>query len=141
MGRLINQNSSYNDHIIVGREYQYDPIGQLTNINSQTSLIGKDNTVQQHTRNHHYQYDAIGRLTEHKLAAQNTSIIEQFAFDPAGNRVSAHGSNVDINKKTQAAQCKPQGRPTELIIQGKRIRYTYDSDGRVVHKTITVVVN
>ncbi|MBE0408023.1 MULTISPECIES: hypothetical protein [unclassified Psychrobacter] len=62
MGRLINQNSSYNDHIVVGRQYQYDLIGQLTDINSKTSLTGKDNIVQQHTRNHHYQYDAIGRF-------------------------------------------------------------------------------
>ena len=133
MGRLINQNSSIGDHIIVGRQYQYDPIGQLTDINSQTSLTGKDNTVQQHTRNHHYQYDTIGRLTQHKLASQNTSIIEQFAFDPAGNRVSAHSSRVDeTNKQTQTAKRKPQGHPTELITQGKRVRYTYDSDGIVI---------
>jgi len=95
MGRLINQNSSDNDHIVVGRQYQYDTIGQLTDINSQTSFIGKDHTVQQHTRNHHYQYDAIGRLTQHKLAGSSTNIIEQFAFDPAGNRVSTHNSRVE----------------------------------------------
>ena len=142
MGRLINQNSSYNDHIVVRRAYQYDTIGQLTDINSQASLIGKDNTVQQHTRNHHYQYDAIGRLTQHKLAGSNTNIIEQFAFDPAGNRASTHSSRVEgTNKQAQTATPKPQGRPTELISQGKRVRYTYDSDGRVVHKTIAANTN
>ncbi|MGB5854635.1 MAG: RHS repeat-associated core domain-containing protein, partial [Oceanisphaera sp.] len=113
-------------------------IGQLTDINSQASLIGKDNTVQQHIRNHHYQYDAIGRLTQHKLAGSNTSIIEQFAFDPAGNRVSTHNSRIeDTNKQTQTATRKPQGRPTELISQGKHVRYSYDSHGRVINKTTT----
>ncbi|MGP9513288.1 hypothetical protein ACT3RN_11935 [Psychrobacter sp. AOP5-GZ1-6] len=137
MGRLINQNSSDNDHIVVGRQYQYDTIGQLTDINSQASLIGKDHTVQQHTRNHHYQYDATGRLTQHKLAGSNISITEQFAFDPAGNRVSTHSSRVeDANKQAQTATAKLQGRPTELTSQGKHVRYTYDNDGRVVHKTI-----
>lgn len=137
MGRLINQNSSYSDQIVVGRQYQYDPIGQLTDINSQTSLIGKDHTVQQHTRNHHYQYDTTGRLTQHKLAGSKTSIIEQFTFDPAGNRVSTHNHRVeDTNKQTQTAIPKHQGRPTELITLGKRVRYSYDSNGRVINKTI-----
>ena len=114
-----------------------DPSIKLTDISNQTSLIGKDNTVQQHTRNHHYQYDAMGRLTQHKLAGSNTSIIEQFAFDLAGNLVSTHSSRVeDTNKQAQTATRKPQGRPTELTSQGKRVSYTYDSDGRVVHKTI-----
>lgn len=119
----------------------YDPIGQLTDINSQTSLTGKDNKAQQHTRNHQYQYDAIGRLTQHKLAGQNTNIIEQFAFDPAGNRVSDRGSSIETNKQPQAAQYKSQGRPSELTSQGKRVRYTYDSDGRVSRKTITTNPN
>ena len=40
MGRLINQNSSYNDRIVVGRRYQYGLIGQLTDINSQACVDG-----------------------------------------------------------------------------------------------------
>ena len=45
-------------------------------------------------------------------------------------RVLVPSTNIETNTNVQ-------GRPTELIFQAKRVRYRYDSNGRVVHKSIT----
>ena len=129
MGRLTKQTSSSQDHLVIQRQYNYDPIGQLTDINGHTALTDFENQLtQQHTRNHHYQYDAVGRLTQHSMinGQNNTNMTEHFAFDPASNRIPVKTADTD----------QVMGRPTELTSQNKRIRYTYDNDGRVVNKTI-----
>ena len=87
---------------------------------------------------HQYQYDAQGRLTEHKLTdyQNHSDITEVFAFDPASNRVP-----VKIADDTTDNTRIDHGRPRELIQNNQRIRYTYDSHGRVLYKTTEAVNN
>ncbi|WP_348549787.1 RHS repeat-associated core domain-containing protein [Psychrobacter sp. KFRI-CH2-11] len=95
------------------------------------------------TRNHQYQYDAQGRLTEHKLTdyQNQTGITEMFTFDPASNRVPVKVVDT-ADKTTQTDTPKSeQGRPRELIQNNQRIRYTYDSHGRVLYKTTEAANN
>ena len=88
--------------------------------------------------NHQCQYDKIGRLTEHKLTdyQNHNGITEIFAFDPASNRVPVKIAD-DTTDKTQSNH----GRPRELIQNNQRIRYTYDSHGRVLYKTLEAIDN
>ena len=144
MGRLTKQHSlnhnSINEHLTIQRDYNYDALGQLTHLSGHSVLsnqANQQNTANQNqqsqfTRNHQYQYDAQGRLTEHKLTdyQNHTGITEVFAFDPASNRVPVKIAN-DTTDKTQS----DHGRPRELVQNGQRIRYTYDSHGRVLYKT------
>ncbi|WP_201613319.1 hypothetical protein, partial [Psychrobacter immobilis] len=71
-------------------------------------------------------------MTEHKLTdyQNHNGITEIFAFDPASNRVPVKIAD-DTTDKTQSNH----GRPRELIQNNQRIRYTYDSHGRVLYKT------
>lgn len=152
MGRLIKQYSSSDAHITIQRDYHYDVLGQLTHLSGHSVLGSNKRTEQntaiqnqqsQFTRNHQYQYDTQGRLIEHKLTdyQNHTGITEVFAFDPASNRVpvklKTEYDNNDLLAKVHTA--KDQGRPRELIQDGKRIRYTYDSHGRVLYKTIEAI--
>ncbi|MGO3642445.1 MAG: hypothetical protein ACTJFK_10825, partial [Psychrobacter sp.] len=57
-----------------------------------------------------------------------------FAFDPASNRVPIKIAD-DTTEKTQI----DYGRPRELIQNNQRTRYTYDSHGRVLYKTVEPV--
>ena len=148
MGRLTKQHSlnhnSSNEHLTIQRDYNYDALGQLTHLSGHSVLSHKtnqQNTVNQNqqsqfTRNHQYQYDAQGRLTEHKLTdyQNHTGITEVFAFDPASNRVPVKVAD-DTTDKTKSNH----GRPRDLIQNGKRIRYTYDTHGRVLYKTTEAV--
>ena len=141
MGRLIRQYSKNDEHLTIQRDYHYDALGQLAHL-SGYSLLGSNKKTQQNTvnqnqksqftRNHEYQYDVQGRLTEHKLTdyQNHTGITEVFAFDPASNRVP-----VKVTDDTTGNTKIDHGRPRELIQNGKRIRYTYDSHGRVLYKT------
>ena len=147
MGRRIKQQSKTysthydskysraDEHITIQRDYHYDALGQLTHLSGH-SVLNQSNKNQnqknQFTRNHQYQYDVQGRLTEHKLTdyQNQTGITEVFAFDPASNRVPVKVAD-DTTDNTQINH----GRPRELIQNGKRIRYTYDSHGRVLYKT------
>ena len=146
MGRLIKQYSKINEHITIQRDYNYDALGQLTHISGHSVLAQNTKRTQQNrnqqqnqfTRNHQYQYDAQGRLTEHKLTdyQNHTGITEVFAFDPASNRVPVKVAD-DTTDNTKI----DHGRPRELIQNGKRIRYTYDSHGRVLYKTLEALNN
>ncbi len=150
MGRLTTQQSNRDQHLTIQRDYHYDALGQLTHLsghsvinqgnkNTQPSL----NTQTSFKRNHQYQYDAQGRLTEHKLTdyQNHTGITEVFAFDPASNRVPVKaGDNADKITQTDTPKSE-QGRPRELIQNNQRIRYTYDSHGRVLYKTTEVANN
>ncbi|MGP5494964.1 RHS repeat-associated core domain-containing protein [Psychrobacter celer] len=136
--------SRIDEHITIQRDYNYDALGQLTHLSGH-SLLGSTKRTQknivnqnQFTRNHQYQYDAQGRLTEHKLTdyQNHTGITEMFAFDPASNRVPVRVAD-DTTDNTQIEH----GRPRELIQNGKRIRYTYDSHGRVLYKTLEALNN
>ena len=142
MGRLIKQYSSSDAHITIQRDYHYDVLGQLTHLSGHSVLDTNKKTKQntrnnqqqnQFARNHQYQYDTQGRLTEHKLTdyQNHTGITELFAFDPSSNRVPVRVVD-DTTDNTQI----DHGRPRELIQNGQRIRYTYDSHGRVLYKTI-----
>ena len=147
MGRLTKQHSAKHSanhkHLTVERHYNYDVLGQLTHLSGRSVLQSDDRNQpnashQQHTftRNHQYQYDNIGRLTEHKLTdyQYQSGITEVFAFDPASNRVPVKAA--DNTNKAQTDTLKNEhGRPRELIQNGQRIRYTYDSHGRVLYKT------
>lgn len=156
MGRLTKQRSktyrtnhdskysTTHEHITIARDYHYDALGQLTHLSGH-SLLGSTKRTQknivnqnQFTRNHQYQYDTQGRLTEHKLTdyQNHTGITEVFAFDPASNRVPVKVAD-DTTDNTQI----DHGRPRELIQNGKRIRYTYDSHGRVLYKTLEALNN
>lgn len=64
----------------------------------------------------------------------HTGMTEVFAFDPASNRVPVKVAD-DITDKTP----NNHGRPRELIQNGKRVRYTYDSHGRVLYKTTEAI--
>ena len=139
MGRLTKQHSlnhdSINEHITIQRDYHYDALGQLTHLSGHSVLDQSNknqNQKNQFIRNHQYQYDKQGRLTEHKLTdyQNHTGITEVFAFDPASNRVPVKISD-DTSDNTQINH----GRPRELIQNNQRIRYTYDSHGRVLYKT------
>ena len=57
-----------------------------------------------------------------------------FAFDPASNRMPVKVAD-DTTDKTKI----DHGRPRELIQNNQRIRYTYDSHGRVLYKTTEAV--
>ena len=147
MGRLIKQYSKNDEHLTIQRDYHYDALGQLAHL-SGYSLLGSNKKTQQNTvnqnqksqftRNHQYQYDAQGRLTEHKLTdyQNHTGITEVFAFDPASNRVPVKVAD-DTTDNTQINH----GRPRELIQNNQRIRYTYDSHGRVLYKTLEALTN
>lgn len=145
MGRLTKLYSANNEHITIARDYHYDALGQLTHLSGNSVLDQNTKRTQQNnqrqsqfTRNHQYQYDAQGRLTEHKLTdyQNHTGITEVFAFDPASNRVLVKVAD-DTTDNTQI----DHGRPRELIQNGKRIRYTYDSHGRVLYKTLEALTN
>ncbi|MGP5494959.1 RHS repeat-associated core domain-containing protein [Psychrobacter celer] len=156
MGRLIKQQSKIyhtihgakysraDEHITIQRDYNYDALGQLTHLSGHSVLgnqTNQPNTANQHsqfTRNHQYQYDTQGRLTEHKLTdyQNQTGITEVFAFDPASNRVPVKTADNTIGNTEN-----DHGRPRELIQNGKRIRYTYDSHGRVLYKTTEALTN
>ena len=151
MGRLIKQQSlpsgASNEHLTIQRDYHYDALGQLTHLsghsvldtNKKTKQSTRNNQQQnQFTRNHQYQYDTQGRLTEHKLTDyhNNTGTTEVFAFDPASNRVPVSVAN----DTTDEAQ-NNHSRPRELIQNNQRIRYTYDSHGRVLYKTLEALNN
>jgi len=140
MGRLIKQQSlpsgTNNEHLTIQRDYHYDALGQLTHLSGHSLLNQSNknkNQKNQFTRNHQYQYDAQGRLTEHKLTdyQNHTGVTEVFAFDPASNRVPVSVANDTTDEAENS-----HGRPRELIQNGNRIRYTYDSHGRVLYKTI-----
>ncbi|WP_348549784.1 RHS repeat-associated core domain-containing protein [Psychrobacter sp. KFRI-CH2-11] len=142
MGRLTTQQSNRDQHLTIQRDYHYDALGQLTHLSGH-SVINQGNKNTQPSlnnqtsfkRNHQYQYDAQGRLTEHKLTdyQNHTGITEVFAFDPASNRVPVKADAAIDSSTTD------QGRPRELIQDGKRIRYTYDSHGRVLYKTTEAI--
>lgn len=129
MGRLLSQNS-LTDKAVIDRQYHYDAIGQLTDINGH-SVLGNDKTIDRH---HQYQYDKHGRLTAHSFNdATGNQLTEGFAFDPASNRVPLNSTNAAQNSNTKSAS---KGRPTELITNSKRIRYTYDAQGGIKQKVI-----
>ena len=143
MGRLIKQQSlpsgANNEHLTIQRDYHYDALGQLTHLSGHSLLNQSNknkNQKNQFTRNHQYQYDAQGRLTEHKLTdyQNHTGVTEVFAFDPASNRVPVRVAD-DTSGNTQI----DHSRPRELVQNGKRIRYTYDSHGRVLYKTTEAI--
>ena len=150
MGRLTKQHSAKHEHLTIERHYNYDALGQLTHLSGRSVLQSDKRNQpnvshQQHTftRNHQYQYDTLGRLTEHKLTdyQNHTGITELFAFDPASNRVpvqiKSQDNNSDQSSNVQTATAKKDqpSLPRELIQNGQRIRYTYDSHGRVLYKT------
>nr|WP_289057477.1 RHS repeat-associated core domain-containing protein [uncultured Psychrobacter sp.] len=64
-----------------------------------------------------------------------------FAFDPASNRVPVRISDDNTSKAQTDTLKNEHGRPRELIQNGKRIRYTYDSHGRVLYKTTEALSN
>ncbi|GAA0317457.1 RHS repeat-associated core domain-containing protein [Psychrobacter aestuarii] len=146
MGRLLEQSSMYDGHTVIQRQYRYDA-GQLTQLTGQ-SMVRQLNDIHPNkdsddyellntfTRHHQYQYDVLGRLTEHKFnnSYNEQATIEHFAFDPASNRVSVQTVD-DIAEKAFAHH----GRPSELIQNNQRIRYVYDTHGRVHHKAITSI--
>ena len=153
MGRLITQAakqySSTDEHIVVERHYRYDKIGQLTHLSGQTRLTervtGMVNqvSVSHFGRNHQYQYDKVGRLVSHKLTdfTSHAGVAENFAFDPASNRIPLPSAETTENGGQNDLQGidKKTKRPTKLISQGKQVGYFYDKHGRVKTKTLTPV--
>ena len=153
MGRLITQvakqYSSTDEHIVVERHYRYDKIGQLTHLSGQTRLTervkGRVNqvSVSHFGRNHQYSYDKVGRLVSHKLTdfTKHAGVAENFAFDPASNRIPLPSAETTENGGQNDLQGidKKTKRPTKLISQGKQVGFFYDKHGRVKTKTITPV--
>ena len=153
MGRLITQvakqYSSTDEHIVVERHYRYDKIGQLTHLTGQTRLTervkGMVNqvSVSHFGRNHQYQYDKVGRLVGHKLTdfANHAGVAENFAFDPASNRIPLPSAETTENGGQNDLQGidKKTKRPTKLISQGKQVGYFYDKHGRVKTKTLVPI--
>ena len=153
MGRLITQAakqySSTDEHIVVARHYSYDKIGQLTHLSGQTRLTervkGMVNqvSVSHFGRNHQYCYDKVGRLVSHKLTdfASHAGVAENFAFDPASNRIPLPSVETTENGGQNGLQGidKKTKRPTKLISQGKQVGYFYDKHGRVKTKTLVPI--
>ena len=132
MGRLIKQHSQNENHLTIERQYHYDNLGHLTHLSGH-SQIGQQQT-NTYIRGHQYQYDAQGRLKEHKHSdhANHTGMTEVFAFDPASNRIPVQTQTPDSQSSNNATN---HGRPQELIQNGQKIRYTYDTHGRILYKT------
>ncbi|MFF7106231.1 RHS repeat-associated core domain-containing protein [Pseudomonas sichuanensis] len=116
-GRLQEQLLGSHDgkSTLLKRQYQYDAVGQLTDIHD--------------TRRGHlaYQYDPVGRL----LQATSRLGVETFAFDPAGNL---------LDDKTQELNRPLESDPRRNKLMDNLLReyagthYQYDERGNLIHR-------
>ncbi|AVD82340.1 type IV secretion protein Rhs [Pseudomonas sp. SWI6] len=116
-GRLQEQWLGSHDgkSTLLKRQYQYDAVGQLTDIHD--------------TRRGHlaYQYDPVGRL----LQATSRLGVETFAFDPAGNL---------LDQKTQELNRPLESDPRRNKLMDNLLReyagthYQYDERGNLIHR-------
>nr|WP_315403945.1 RHS repeat-associated core domain-containing protein [uncultured Pseudomonas sp.] len=116
-GRLQEQllGSQDGKSTLLKREYQYDAVGQLTDIHD--------------TRRGHlaYQYDPIGRL----LQATSRLGVETFAFDPAGNLLDDKH-----HEPTRPLERAPRRNRLmdNLLREYAGTHYTYDERGNLSHR-------
>ncbi|MCG8295374.1 RHS repeat-associated core domain-containing protein, partial [Pseudomonas entomophila] len=116
-GRLQEQLLGSHDgqSTLLKRQYQYDAVGQLTDIHD--------------TRRGHlaYRYDPVGRL----LQATSRLGVETFTFDPAGNL---------LDDKTQELNRPLESDPRRNKLMDNLLReyagthYQYDDRGNLIHR-------
>ncbi|MDZ4016955.1 hypothetical protein PssiTeo3_02450 [Pseudomonas sichuanensis] len=116
-GRLQEQLLGSHDgkSTLLKRQYQYDAVGQLTDI--------------QDSRRGHltYRYDPIGRL----LQATSRLGVETFAFDPAGNLLDDNAQQ--LNRPLERAPRRNK-RMDNLLREYAGTHYQYDERGNLVHR-------
>lgn len=122
---LNKQKTGSSNPISIGRSYQYDKAGELTQIND--NRHGETD----------YQYDALGRITSTHTA--NSS--ETFSFDPAHNLIPAGGDSL-VNNQLAVFEDKRYsydvfGNMTEKKIGGHtQMQFSYDAEHQMENAVI-----
>ncbi|WP_167409848.1 RHS repeat-associated core domain-containing protein, partial [Pseudomonas sichuanensis] len=102
------------ESVLLKREYQYDPVGQLTGI--------RDTRRGQLA----YQYDPLGRL----LQATSCLGVETFAFDPAGNLIDeAQQLNRPLEEKARHGKLMDN-----RLREYGGVHFKYDERGNLIHR-------
>ncbi|HEX3047918.1 MAG TPA: phospholipase D-like domain-containing protein [Bacillota bacterium] len=118
--QLINQQVSYKGQIYFRADYHYDGFQRIDSVTE--NILGAITTYQ-------YAYDQSGRLA---TVSQNGSLVEQYAYDPFGNRTGNTSPATTENYINNGAN-----RLTEMWWQlPDRIRkteYSYNNSGQLLH--------
>ena len=139
LSRLSAQRLHHRHERLAGRNYFYDPVGNLTQIEDS------------HRDQIRYDYDPVGQL----LKATQPNLIETFQFDPAGNLTDGSPQKTTLVNKAGKDHDKwedgldylteqPQGetRPTiapvtrNLLRQYLNMTFDYDREGNTVKKIV-----
>ena len=140
LSRLVSQRLNHERDRIAARNYQYDPLGNLTQIED----LQRDKI--------RYEYDPVGQL----LKATQPNLVETFAFDPAGNMTDGAPSQAAQHANTAGKDHdtweqglghlteQPRNETTPMIAPVTRnllkhylnMTFEHDAEGNTVRKIV-----
>ena len=110
-GERINYTASYSGSPRFSTQYTRDKLGRITE---------KSEIVEGTANTYNYTYDTVGRLTE---VQKDSIVIEAYAYDDNGNRLTADGINATYDSQ-------------DRLTQFGATAYTYTNNGELNTKTI-----